>query len=60
MNDYEKANRDRLVALLSKLPPGECPDGWEISGRFAVGGLTDIGFSKHAEFLLVVSSSGRG
>ncbi|MDC8757696.1 hypothetical protein [Janthinobacterium fluminis] len=60
MNDYEKANRERLISLLSKLPASESPVGWEVSGRFAVGGLTEIGFAKNAELLLVISSSGRG
>jgi hypothetical protein len=60
MNDYDIANRKRLINLLSRLPSGHQPPGWEISGRFATGGLTDIGFSRKAELLLVVSSSGRG
>lgn len=60
MNEYEKANRERLTSLLSRVPLKECPDGWEVSGRFAVGGLSGIGFSKNAELLLVISSSGRG
>jgi hypothetical protein len=60
MNDFEKKNRERLITLLSKLPPSACPDGWESIGKFAVGGLAEIGFSKNAELLLVVSSAGRG
>jgi hypothetical protein len=60
MNDYEKKNRERLITLLSKLPSSECPDGWESIGKFVVGGLIEIGFSKNAELLLVVSSAGRG
>jgi hypothetical protein len=60
MNNYEKANRERLITLLSKLPMSVAPKGWELSGRFAVGGLREVGFSKNAELLLVISSSGRG
>jgi hypothetical protein len=60
MNEYEKKNRERLIALLSKVPSGVSPDGWERMGTFAVGGLVEIGFSKNAELLLVVSVSGRG
>ncbi|WP_071849958.1 hypothetical protein [Duganella sp. HH105] len=60
MNAYEKQNRERLINLLQKVPRKECPAGWEIAGRFAVGGLTEIGFSRSAEILLVISSSGRG
>lgn len=60
MNEYEKKNRERLISLLSNLPSCESPEGWQAVGKFAVGGLTEIGFSKTAELLLVVSSSGRG
>jgi hypothetical protein len=60
MNDYEKANRERLITLLTNLPSSERLNGWEVSGRFAVGGLTEIGFSTQAELLLVISNSGRG
>lgn len=55
-----KKNHERLISLLSNLPSCESPEGWEAVGKFAVGGLTEIGFSKTAELLLVVSSSGRG
>ena len=60
MKDFEKKNRNRLVQLLVGVPHKECPEGWRKSGTFAVGGLTEIGFSKQSEMLLVVSSSGRG
>jgi hypothetical protein len=59
MTDYEKKNRQRLITLLSNLPSCASPDGWKSMGKFAVGGLTEIGFSKSTELLLVISSSGR-
>lgn len=60
MNDYEKANRERLIKLVLNLPVNEAPQGWKNTGKFAVGGLREIGFSKRSELLLVVSISGRG
>ncbi|MDR6742526.1 hypothetical protein J2X56_004557 [Herbaspirillum sp. 1173] len=60
MNDYEKNNRARLIQLLSKIPSQACPPGWQKTGAFAVGGLTEVGFSQRSELLLVVSSAGRG
>jgi len=60
MTDYEKKNRQRLITLLSNLPSCASPVGWKSMGKFAVGGLTEIGFSKNTELLLVISSSGRG
>lgn len=59
MNEYEKNNRARLIQLLSTIPSQPCPPGWRAAGLFAVGGLTEIGFSKQSELLLVVSSAGR-
>lgn len=60
MNDFEKKNRNRLTQLLARIPQRNCPEGWKKSGTFAVGGLTEIGFSKQSEMLLVISSAGRG
>jgi len=60
MNEYEKNNRARLIQLLSKIPSQACPPGWQKTGTFAVGGLTEVGFSQRSELLLVVSSAGRG
>lgn len=60
MNDYELQNRNRLIHMLDQLPTRRCPEGWRHLGMFAVGGLTEIGFSKRAEMLLIVSRSGRG
>ncbi|SDN22809.1 hypothetical protein SAMN05216517_10950 [Janthinobacterium sp. OK676] len=60
MTDYEKKNRQRLIALLSNLPSCASPEGWKNMGKIAVGGLTEIGFSKSSELLLVISNSGRG
>lgn len=60
MSDVDAKNRARLISLLGNIPNGRCPDGWRLAGSFAIGGLTDIGFSKNADLLLVLSSSGRG
>ncbi len=57
--DKDEQNRIRLRNLL-KNTQSTCPDGWT-SEMFAVGGLTEVGFSnEHPELLLVVSSQGRG
>jgi len=56
----EEENRLRLQKLVDATIVSEVPDGW-IKETFAVGGLTEIGFSKnHSELLLIVSSQGRG
>ncbi len=60
MNEYQRTNRDRLIGILSGIERAVCPNGWERKGPFAVGGLTEIGFSRNSEMLLVVSSAGRG
>tara|TARA_R110002167_G_scaffold319685_1_gene525468 strand:- start:1678 stop:2256 length:579 start_codon:yes stop_codon:yes gene_type:complete len=53
-------NRARLIALLDQIREAESPDGWERVVSMAVGGLTDLGFSKSSPYLLVISSQGRG
>lgn len=60
MSDVDAKNRARLISLLGNIPDGQCPAGWKMAGSFAIGGLTDIGFSKNSDLLLVLSSSGRG
>ncbi len=40
--------------------PVETPPPWRAVGAFAVGGLTDIGFSPRSDLVLVVSGNGRG
>nr|GAT45553.1 predicted protein [Mycena chlorophos] len=60
MSDVDATNRARLISLLGSIPNGRCPEGWRLAGCFAIGGLTDIGFSKNADLLLVLSGSGRG
>lgn len=57
--DYEQKNRERLAGLLSFIPSNPAPEGWQQTGFFAVGGLTEVGFSNNAELLLVISLSGR-
>ncbi|QDT94311.1 hypothetical protein [Gimesia algae] len=53
-------NRARLIALLDQIREAESPVGWERVVSMAVGGLTDLGFSKNSPHLLVISSQGRG
>ena len=60
MESYEKSNRDRLSRLIQKIETRQSPLGWTLTGSIAVGGLTEIGFSKRSEHLLVISSRGRG
>jgi hypothetical protein len=56
-------NRTRLDPLRIELkalliaPP---PKPWSLLATLAVGGLRHIGFDRHTELLLVVSSAGRG
>ncbi|RXQ87401.1 hypothetical protein EO244_16470 [Ancylomarina salipaludis] len=58
--NLEEENRKRLRGILNKIPRLECPIGWEMA-TFAVGGLTEIGFSDKSEsLLLAISSNGRG
>ena len=56
----EDENRLRLFKLINQAVPGDPPIGWE-KITFAIGGLTEVGFSKrYPELLLVISSQGRG
>ncbi|AWH72677.1 hypothetical protein DCS32_00360 [Dokdonia sp. Dokd-P16] len=59
-NNHEHENRLRLQKLVDKTIKSEIPTGWK-KETFAVGGLSEVGFSKEfPELLLVVSSQGRG
>lgn len=60
MSKVEAENRARLVALLDIIPASRCPSGWRLAGSYAVGGLTEVGFSKTSDLMLVLSSAGRG
>lgn len=58
--DIESENKKRLRRLLNSSMPLNCPKGWEMK-TFAIGGLTEVGFSiNQPEILLVISSQGRG
>ena len=60
MEDFEQENRLRLQKLVDLTKVSDTPDGW-MKETFAVGGLSEVGFSKkQPELLLVVSSQGRG
>lgn len=52
-------NRIRLINLLNSVEERGSPPGWKITAAIAVGGLTEVGFSKVTNQLLVISSSGR-
>lgn len=52
-------NQRRLMLLLDKIEQKPQPTGWKKNTMIAVGGLTEIGFSKITNHLLVISSSGR-
>lgn len=56
----EDANKKRLQNLVNETKVIDEPSGWKKS-TFAIGGLTEIGFSKYnPNLLLVISSQGRG
>ena len=58
IEEIEKANRNRLLSLISKIPE-RVPEGWE-KMEFAVGGLMYLGFSDvHTEKLISISSQGQ-
>jgi len=58
--NIEQENRLRLQKLVDLTKISVAPDGW-IKKTFAVGGLSEVGFSKkHPELLLIISSQGRG
>lgn len=56
----ENKNRLRLQKLIDLTTTKDTPNGW-VKKTFAIGGLSDVGFSKkNTELLLIVSSQGRG
>ena len=54
------SNLERLENILGKIKDADTPEGWEKVTSAAVGGLTDLGFSKSNPYLLIISSQGRG
>lgn len=58
--DPEAEHRKRLRNILNKTIHQNCPAGWELQ-QFALGGLTEVGFSQqNPDLLLVLSGNGRG
>lgn len=56
----EDENRTRLQNLVKQTQEMEEPNGWRKT-VFAIGGLSEIGFSKqNSNLLLIISSQGRG
>lgn len=51
---------NRVVQRMRATPISDPPTPWRCSGSFAVGGLTDVGFGRHSDLLMVISNSGRG
>jgi len=53
-------NRLRLQKLVNQTKSIDVPNGWK-KMTFAVGGLSNVGFSKNqSELILIISSQGRG
>lgn len=59
LTKIQDENRRRLAILLHNIPHNENPPDWKKVTTLAVGGLTDIGFSKITNQLLIISHSGR-
>ncbi len=59
MNKIDEDNRNRCLSIVEKIPEG-IPSKWEQVAHFAIGGLLSVGFSNDEQFLLVLSSQGRG
>lgn len=49
-----------VVRRIRGAPTSELPSPWYRTGEFGVGGLTDVGFGRGTDLLLVISSQGRG
>lgn len=56
MNDHTRKLNGRLRALKVQPPP----EPWERVSTHAVNGLTEVGYAEGSDWLLVVSSQGRG
>ena len=56
MNDHSLKLNDRLRKMLLEKPLSV----WNQVSSFAVGGLTEVGFAENTDYLLVISSNGRG
>ena len=53
-------HREKINAILGKIPPAESPKGWAHRGTFAIGGLEYFGFAETSDILVVISTQGRG
>lgn len=60
MSGYALENKKRLMKMINRISCNEQLLGWKKLGKYAVGGLLEIGFSRQQELLLVISSQGRG
>ena len=59
LGNGKQTNRELVIAKMKKIRQTSSPVGWEKMAGLAVGGLTEVGFSKQTNLLLVISSSGR-
>lgn len=50
----------RLLRHLQSTAIVDPPPPWRLNTEYALGGLTEIGFAENSDYLLVVSSQGRG
>ena len=53
-------NWNRLISRVRAASPQDPPAPWERRAVHAVGGLTDVGFGRGSDLLLIVSHNGRG
>ena len=53
-------HKKQLINHLNRIATAPSPLGWELVTMVVVGELTEVGFSKKENCLLMISSSGRG
>ncbi|WP_392551170.1 hypothetical protein RHO14_06635 [Orbus wheelerorum] len=61
INLFNKKNQNqlRIIKRLKNIERLQTPNGWQKIVSIAVGGLTEIGFSKTTNHLLIISNTGR-
>ena len=59
VNKTEDEHRKKCLAIIEKTK-ADIPPEWTKIGEYAIGGLLGLGFSKDEQYLLVLSSQGRG
>ncbi|MCL2856802.1 MAG: hypothetical protein FWE19_03640 [Oscillospiraceae bacterium] len=56
--DFQR-HREKIAAVLERIPSTQSPNGWLRKETFAIGGLEYFGFAENSDILFVISSSGR-